>query len=268
MDRAPAHMKLTPDEGRLDEPAGGQDEQSVREDLAAAYRLAALSGWDFLIFNHITARVPGPDLHFLINPFGLTYEEITASNLLKIDLDGNLIDAPADAAVNRAGFVIHSAVHRARGDLHCVMHMHSLSGVAVAASAEGLLTTMSQDSLMFHERIAYHGYEGLVCSDEERVRIARDLGDKPAMILRNHGLLTGAPSVAGAFNLMYCLEFACRSQIALQSTGQALHPVSPEVARLTAEQYWPGVVPGPGYGRESFAALRRRLDRIDPSYRQ
>lgn len=259
-------MKLTPDE---DTPLGsrqGWSEQELRIQLAAAYRLAHHFGWDNLIFNHITVRVPGPNKHFLINHYGLSYDEITATNLLKIDLDDNLVDGPSNASVNQAGFIIHGAIHGAREDLHCIMHTHTVAGTAISAIEPGLLS-FSQDSMALHGRIGYHDYEGIVCDPEERNRILADIGELPALVLRNHGLLTAAPTVAGAFIMMYFMEQACRSQVALLSMGQKVFLPQDSVAMHTAAQYWQGPVPPQKYGHEAFAALMRRLDRIDPSYR-
>jgi len=211
-----------------------QEEWDVRVDLACAYRLVAHFGWHTLIFNHLTARVPGPETHFLINPFGLMFREVTASNLLKIDLEGNKI-LPSPHPVLQAGFVVHRSVHMCREDIVSVMHTHSIAGVAVASQAEGLLP-LNLNSMVFHERLAYHDVEGLTIDASESERIARSLGDKTLMILRNHGLLTCGASVAEAFSELYHLETACQIQIAAQSSGARLNYPSAALAKHTAMQ--------------------------------
>src|SRR5678816_3329608 len=178
-----------------------EQEWQVRIDLAAAYRLVAHYGWDDLIFTHISARVPGPEHHFLINPYGMMFNEITASSLVKVDLEGNkVLDSPYD--INPAGFVIHSAVHEARDDANCVLHVHSVNGVAVSAQEEGLLP-LSQHSMFVLASLAYHDYEGVALEDDEKPRLVRDLGRRRFLMLRNHGLLTVGRSVAEAFVAMY-----------------------------------------------------------------
>lgn len=210
-------------------------EWAIRCDLAAAYRLIALHGWDDSIYTHISARVPGPEHHFLINPYGLRFRDITAGSLVKIDLQGNTVEtSPYD--VNPAGFTIHSAVHMAREDAHCVLHTHTVAGVAVSSLKEGLLP-LNQWSLQFYDRISYHDYEGIALDLDERERLTRDLGTNDAMILRNHGLLTVGRSVADAFILMHNLERSCQAQIAALSTGRPLQDLSHEVSAKTANQY-------------------------------
>ncbi|MDQ1708468.1 MAG: hypothetical protein QOJ88_1679, partial [Pyrinomonadaceae bacterium] len=185
-----------------------EQEWQVRVDLAAAYRLVAHYGWDDLIFTHLSARVPGPDHHFLINPYGMMFDEITASSLVKINLQGEIV-APSPHFINPAGFTIHSAVHAARADALCVMHLHTDYGIAVSAQAQGLLP-ISQQSLFALSSLAYHEYEGLALNQDEKARLVADLGDKSNMILRNHGLLTVGRTAAEAFLAMYMLERACR----------------------------------------------------------
>jgi len=186
-------------------------EWAQRVDLAACYRLVALFGWDDLIFTHISARVPGPEHHFLINPYGFMFSEITASSLVKVDLHGNkLDDTPQE--INPAGFTIHSAVHAARDDAQCVLHLHSVNGVAVSAQQEGVLP-LSQHSIFVLSSLAYHDYEGVALVDDEKPRLVRDLGDKRFLMLRNHGLLTVGRSVAEAFVAMYFFETTCRIQV-------------------------------------------------------
>ncbi|KAF1018265.1 MAG: Decarboxylase NovR [Paracidovorax wautersii] len=211
-------------------------ERQVREDLAAAYRLVAHFGMDDSIYTHISARVPGTDDQFLINPFGMLFCDITASSLVKIDTEGRIVE-PSDYAVNPAGFTIHSAVHMARHDAHCVLHTHTLAGVGVSSLAGGL-QPCNQWALQFHNRVVYHTFEGIALNHEERERLIADLGPKAkALILRNHGLLTCGTSVAEAFILMMNLERACKVQMAIQATGQPIHPVPEEVCELTARQY-------------------------------
>lgn len=241
-----------------------EEEWQTRIDLAAAYRLVALYGWDDLVFTHISARVPGPEHHFLINPYGMLFEEIIASSLVKIDLDGNIV-MESPYVINPAGFTIHSAVHAAREDALCVMHLHTDYGIAVSAQKEGLLP-ISQQSLLALASLAYHDYEGLALNDEEKPRLVADLGNKTFMILRNHGLLTVGRTAADAFLAMYFLERACRIQILAQSGGSELVPVPESVLKhipaqvevvtkgLGAHLVWPG--------------LLRKLDRIDASYRE
>lgn len=240
-----------------------EKEWRTRVDLAAAYRLVALYGWDDLIFTHISARVPGPEHHFLLNPYGMMFDEVNASSLVKIDLDGNKVtDAPH--FINPAGFTIHSAVHAAREDALCVMHLHTDYGIAVSAQKEGLLP-ISQQSMFPLASLAYHDYEGLALNDEEKPRLVSDLGDKNYLILRNHGLLTIGKTTAEAFLSMYILERACRIQILAQAGGGKLHYVPEPVIDLTAKQMNAVTV---GQGAElTWPGLLRKLDRIDSSYR-
>jgi ribulose-5-phosphate 4-epimerase/fuculose-1-phosphate aldolase len=259
------------------------EEWQTRIDLAACYRLVALYGMTDLVYNHITARVPGSK-HVLINPYGMLYEEITASSLIKIDLDGNTVLQPEhDYSVNAAGYVIHSAVHAARHDAECVIHTHTRAGTAVSALADGLLP-LSQTAMRFAGYLAYHDYEGPAFNRGERARLVADLGSKNAMILRNHGLLVCAPSIAQAFNLIYWLEQACRIQIDILSCGRPLNMPTDNVVSGTADALSgpeitldneggtnPGLLVGAptgqtGYGLLEWPALRRRLDRLDASY--
>ena len=237
-------------------------EWQARVDLAAAYRLIALFGWDDLVFTHLSLRVPNEPGHFLINPYGWFFEEITASSLVKVDHSGRpLQDRPV--AINPAGFVIHSTVHAARPQVHCVMHTHTPHGIAVSAQAGGL-RPLSQQAGFVLSSLAYHDYEGVALRDAERPRLAADLGQARFLILRNHGLLSCGRSVAEAFQAMYTMEAACRIQVLAQSGGGPLHEVPeavlaqmPAQARevshgLGADLIWPG--------------LRRRLDRTLPGY--
>ena len=239
-------------------------EWQARVDLAAAYRLVAFYGWDDLIFTHISARIPGPEHHFLLNPYGMMFEEVTASSLVKIDLDGRKVsDSPY--FINPAGFTIHSAVHAAREDALCVMHLHTDYGIAVSAQENGLLP-ISQQAMFPLASLAYHNYEGLALNEEEKPRLVADLGDKNYMILRNHGLLTVGKSAADAFLSMYILERACRIQILAQSGGGKLHYVPSNIISLTAKQMSAVTV---GQGADlTWPGLLRKLDRIDSSYQE
>ena len=239
------------------------EEWQVRVDLAAAYRLVAEYGWDDLVFTHISARVPGPEHHFLINPYGMMFEEITASSLVKVDLEGRIV-MESDYQINPAGFTIHSAVHAAREDALCVMHLHTDCGIAVSAQEKGLLP-ISQQSLFVLASLGYHDYEGLALNDEEKPRLVADLGNKAFLILRNHGLLTVGQTVADAFLSMFLLERACRIQILAQSGGGTLIPISKEVLKQVAAQETVVVTGGPG--RLVWPGLLRKLDRMNANYR-
>ncbi len=239
-------------------------EWAARTDLAAAYRAVAMFGWDDLVFTHISARVPGPEHHFLINPYGMMFEEITASSLVKIDLQGNkVMESPFE--INPAGFTIHSAVHEAREDAQCVIHLHTIEGVAVSCQKEGLLP-ISQQSLYPMIGLAYHDYEGVALNPEEKARLVRDLGDKSSMILRNHGLLTCGETTADAFLFMYILQKACEVQIRAQSGGGELIRIPQPIVdgiRKAAKQ----ILRGAG-GMIAWPGILRKLDRADPSWRQ
>ena len=239
------------------------EEWKLRCDLAAAYRLVALFKWDDLVFTHISARVPGPEEHFLINPYGLMFEEITASSLVKIDQRGNKVeDSPFP--VNPAGFTIHSAVHAARHDITCVLHTHSLNGVAVSAQREGLLP-ISQQSIFIVGDMGYHDYEGVALNDDEKPRLVRDLGNHKYLMLRNHGLLTVGPTIADAFLAMYFFEAVCTIQVRAQAGGGELTHVHPEIISTSSQQA-KTVTRGQGAGALSWPGLRRRLDRQMPGY--
>jgi ribulose-5-phosphate 4-epimerase/fuculose-1-phosphate aldolase len=240
------------------------EEWQTRTDLAACYRLVALQGWDDLVFTHITARVPGSDHHFLLNPYGMLFEEVTASSLVKVDLSGNKV-TPSPHQVNPAGFVIHSAVHAAREDAQCVIHLHTDAGVAVSAQKDGLLA-ISQNALFPLASLAYHDYEGIALRDDEKARLVRDLGSRSFMLLRNHGTLTVGRSVADAFLFMFVLERACRIQLLAQSGATALISVPQPIVDGIAAQA-EAVTRGLG-GQLAWPGLLRKLDRIDPTYRQ
>ena len=238
------------------------EEWKMRVDLAAAYRLVAHFGWDDLIFTHISARVPGPDHHFLINPYGLTFDEITASSLVKVDLDGKVVE-PSAYFVNPAGFTIHSAIHAAREDAHCVLHLHTLGGVAVSAQKDGLLP-LNQTAMLLGGELAYHDYEGVALNLDERPRLVADLGDKNAMILRNHGTLCVGKTVPAAFLTAYFLERACATQVATLAGNHEIHWPTNEVQALVRQQasFGRGMIDG-----LVWPPLIRKLDRIDPSYK-
>jgi ribulose-5-phosphate 4-epimerase/fuculose-1-phosphate aldolase len=241
-----------------------EEEWQARIDLAAAYRLVAHYDWDDLIFTHLSARVPGPEHHFLINPYGMMFEEITSSSLVKINLLGEIV-SPSHYFINPAGFTIHSAVHAAREDALCVIHLHTDYGIAVSAQKDGLLP-ISQQSLFALASLAYHEYEGLALNEDEKSRFVSDLGNKTNMILRNHGLLTVGKTAAEAFLSMYILERACRIQILAQSGRGTLLPVSEPILENVAAQLGAVTV---GQGAQlAWPGLLRKLDRIDPSYRE
>ena len=240
-----------------------EEEWAVRVDLAATYRLVHHYGWDDMIFTHISARVPGPEHHFLINPYGLLFDEITASNLVKIDLDGNKVEE-SPYPVNQAGFTIHSAIHAAREDAQCVIHLHSTDGVAVSAQEHGLLP-LDQHAMMLLGDLAYHDYEGIALDLDERERLVHDIKDKNVMLLRNHGTLTAGKNCADAFLRMYYLERACSMQVRALAGGAKANPTNQGVAEKTAGQ---GAVGFDGFiGAMAWPALIRMLDRKDPSYR-
>lgn len=239
------------------------EEWQTRVDLAACYRLIAMYGWDDLVFTHISARVPGPDEHFLINAYGLLFEEMTASSLVKVDLSGDkVMDTPY--FVNPAGFTIHSAVHEARADVGCVLHTHTRAGVAVSAQAGGLLP-ISQVSLFPLISVAYHDYEGVALNPEEKPRLVADLGSHTNLILRNHGLLTAAATIPDAFLAMYVLETACQTQLLAQSAGVELREIDPGILAGIAAQA-AAVTKGLG-GQLAWPGLLRKLDRRDSSFR-
>ncbi len=240
------------------------EEWRVRVDLAACYRLVAHFGWDDLIFTHISARVPGPEDHFLINPYGMMFHEIAASSLVKVDLDGNIV-LPTDYVINPAGFTIHSAVHMARRDVNCVIHLHTRDGVGVSAQKDGLLP-LSQMALTVLPSLAYHDYEGIALDLGERERLVRDLGQRSLMILRNHGTLACGPTVEDAFLRIFTLERACAIQVAALAGGREPVIPPPEVQQLVARQVMMGAtVERPA--QLAWPALLRLLDAKDPGYR-
>jgi len=243
---------------RLARTEMSEAEWQTRVELAACYRLADRFGFSDIVWNHITARIPGPERHFLINPFGLRYDEITASSLVKVDLEGNIL---AGGETNVTGFIIHSAIHARREDVTCVFHSHCDAGLQVSCLAEGLLPLV-QDGLMLYDDTAYHAYEGLATDESERERLAEHLGQKKCLILRNHGLLTVGETVGEAFMLMRYLDRACRTQMAVLATGRPYIAVPPAMRRHGAAQYqhFPP-------GKYEWPALVRLLDQQDPGYK-
>ncbi|KIQ30526.1 ribulose-5-phosphate 4-epimerase/fuculose-1-phosphate aldolase [Variovorax boronicumulans] len=240
------------------------EEWQLRVDLAACYRLVALYGWSDLVFTHISARVPGPEHHFLINPYGLMFDEITASSLVKVDQQCNkIIESPYP--VNPAGFVIHSAVHAAREDIQCVLHTHTKAGIAVSAQKNGVLP-ISQQSTFVLASLAYHDYEGVAFRDDEKPRLQADMGHANFLMLRNHGLLTCGKTIADAFLSMYTFENTCQIQIAAQSGGSELTHVDPRIIDGVGQAM--KVQSGGLGGMFVWPSLIRKLDRIDDSYKQ
>ena len=238
-------------------------EAELRVQLAACYRVFHLLGWTELIYNHITVRIPGPERHFLINPFGLHYSEVKASNLVKIDLEGRVI-GDSTWPVNPAGFVLHSAIHQGIEGAHCVMHTHTTAGCAVACSQAGL----SMDnfySAQLHDRVAYHDFEGITVHADEGPRVIRSIGQRPAVILRNHGLLAWGDTLPYTFAVLWTLQRACEIQVAGAALGPTL--AIPEAVQRKASQDALQFDPRRGGGRDVFAALVRMVDRADPSYR-
>lgn len=247
-------------------PAPGEisaEERRARIDLAALYRLVALHGWDDLIFTHISMRAPGPEHHFLINPYGLFFEEITASSLVKVDLDGNIV-APTQHFINPAGFTIHSAIHAAREDAHCVIHLHTDQGVAVSAQAKGLLP-ISQTAMAVLGDLAYHDYEGIALDLDERERLVADLGAKNLMLLRNHGTLAVGANAAAAFLRIFFLERACKMQVLAQAGGGALLECEEALQAKVGQQATMGFQAQFGE-MLVWPGLLRKLDRHAPGY--
>jgi len=248
-------------------PAIADETRQTRIDLAAAYRLIHRLDLDDSIYTHISVRLPGRHDRFLINPYGLRFEEVTASNLVTVDLDGNIVDDPLGLGINPAGFTIHSAVHAARPEVLCVLHTHTVAGVAVSCQQQGLLP-LNQWSMQFTERLAYHDYEGIALDLDERARLVADLGDRFAMVLRNHGMLTCGRSVAEAFKLMHNLERSCRAQLAIQASNAPIAPLSAAVAQKTAGQYasFYDKIELKGELDAEWGAFKRMLERTDPDF--
>ena len=258
-------MMLRKTQDRLFSGRISPEEARIRRDLAACYRLVALYGWEDMLATHISARLPQDDGEecFLINPLGLLFEEVTASSLIKVNMDGEILqETPYE--VNRAGYVIHSAVLAARPDINCAIHLHSLDGVAVSATEAGLLP-LNQTAMTIASHIAFHEFEGVANNEEERERMGADLGNKPLMLLRNHGTLSVASTIPSAFVLMYLLEWSCTVQVRTLGMGRPLHAAAPKVIAATGqlldnpdlEKYADGL---------AWPALLRKLDRRNPGY--
>jgi ribulose-5-phosphate 4-epimerase/fuculose-1-phosphate aldolase len=239
------------------------EEWKIRVDLAAAYRLVAYYGWDDLIFTHLSARIPGPEHHFLLNPYNLMFEEVTASSLVKVDMSGNPVE-PTPFITNPAGFTIHSALHMAREDAHAVIHLHTPNGQAVSAHGEGLLP-LTQTAMLIRGEVAYHDYEGVAVDLDERERLIADIGDKGAMILRNHGTLALGETVGEAFIKIYYLERACEAQVKALSAGPANLSSPPQGSpELTAEMGKVGLKLSANI--LAWPALLRKAYRLDPGF--
>ena len=238
-------------------------EWQIRVDLAACYRLVALYGMDDLTATHISARVPGEAEHFLINPYGWMFSEVTASSLVKVDLDGRIVQQTPHV-INPAGFVIHSAIHAARPDAKCVLHTHTVAGMAVSSLKVGLLP-LNQKATRYYKRVAYHDFEGKAQDLDERQRLVRDLGDRNYLILRNHGLLVCAPSISQAFKEMYAMEKSCKTQLAIMATGAETMPLSDDLLEFTARQFMRDATPSAARP-DGFPSLKRMLDRVNPGY--
>ncbi|MGQ0742649.1 MAG: class II aldolase/adducin family protein [Alphaproteobacteria bacterium] len=240
------------------------EEWALRVDLAALYRLVALYGWDDMILTHISLRLAGPQTHFLINPFGVLFDEMTASSLVKIDVDGRSVD-PDTTDINYPGFIIHGALHMWREDARCVLHLHTPDGVAVAAQEHGLLP-ITQHAMMLYHDIAYHDYEGVVVDMDERERLVRDIGNKHCMILRNHGTLTLGRTCAEAFLRMYFLERACTMQVKALAGSAKIHKAAEEAVEKTFGRA--NMQLADAFPNKAWPALLRKLDRLNPGYRQ
>jgi ribulose-5-phosphate 4-epimerase/fuculose-1-phosphate aldolase len=238
------------------------EEWKIRVDLAAAYRLIAHHGWDDLIFTHLSARIPGPDHHFLLNPYNLMFEEVTASSLVKVDIQGNAVE-PTPFITNPAGFTIHSAIHMAREDAHAVIHLHTPHGQAVSAHGDGLLP-LTQTAMLIRDEVAYHDYEGVAVDLDERERIVADLGAKCAMLLRNHGTLAVGETVGEAFIRIYFLERACQAQILALSAGDNLNNPPQGAPEVAAQQGKIGLKLAAG--ALAWPALLRKAYRLDPGF--
>jgi ribulose-5-phosphate 4-epimerase/fuculose-1-phosphate aldolase len=239
-------------------------EQKLRVELAACYRIFDYLGWSELIYNHITVKLPGPEQHFLINPYGLHYSEVTASKLVKVDLDGNVIGS-ALYPVNRAGIVIHTAIHAARPDVHCIAHTHTTAGMAVACSQGGLRADNFYSALL-NNHVAYHAFEGITVMEDEKKRLVSNLGDKSLMILENHGLLSTGRSVAEAFVNLWGMERACEVQTLADSTGQPGIQISDAI--LAKSEHLAAIQSmGEPAGQLEFEAFKRLIEKIDPSYK-
>jgi ribulose-5-phosphate 4-epimerase/fuculose-1-phosphate aldolase len=239
-------------------------ERELRVQLAACYRIFNHMGWSEMIFNHITVKIPGDEHHFLINPYGLHYSEVTASNLVKVDIDGNIVEE-TDYAVNPAGIVIHTAIHAARPEIHCIAHTHTSAGMAVACSEKGIRNDNFYSALL-HNRVAYHDFEGITVMDDEKPRLVANLGDKSLLVLRNHGLLACGRTIPEAFMNLWSMERSCEVQVTCDSTGQRMIPVPNEVLEKS-EQLLVKQSMGKPAGELEFNAFVRIIDKIDSSYK-
>ena len=256
----------TTSEGQVEIPSlkgkVSAEEWAIRVDLAAAYRLVAYYGWDDLVFTHLSGRIPGPEHHFLLNPYQLMFEEVTASSLVKVDVNGNPVD-PTPFITNPAGFTIHSAVHMAREDAHAVMHLHTPAGQAVSAHEDGLLP-LTQTAMLVLGDLAFHDYEGVAVDHDERARIVADLGTKGAMLLRNHGTLAVGGNVGECFVKLYFIERACQAQIMALSAGDRLSRPPQGAAEVAAQQGATGLKLAANF--LAWPALKRKAYRLDPSF--
>ncbi len=243
----------------MSELQGAKNERDLRRELAGAYRIFDYLGWTHLIFGHISVRVPGPQRHFLINPYGLRYDEVTASNLVKIDLDGNVVDA-GEYPVNPAGFIIHGAIHEAREDAHCVMHTHTLAGMTFAATAARIRPIDFAGASLFGQ-VAYHEFAGVHADFSDRAALVRNLGDKNVMVMRNHGLLSCGATIASAFKRLHDLETACKVQCAAMSMHASIIEAPDHVAQTHAD----AIAAGDG-GALAFNALLRLMEKRDPTF--
>ena len=241
-----------------------QTERELRVQLAACYRIFDYMGWSEMIYNHITVKVPGDEHHFLINPYGLHYKEVTASNLVKVDIEGNIVE-DTQYRVNPAGIVIHTAIHAARPDVQCIAHTHTNAGMAVACTQEGLRTDNFYSALL-HNQIAYHDFEGITVNEDEKPRLIANLSDKSLMILRNHGLLAGGRTIPEAFQNLWAMERACQVQVTTDSTGRPNIPVGPEILAKSEQLMAMQAMGGPS-GELEFKAFTRLIEKIDPSYK-
>ena len=241
-----------------------QTERQLRVQLAACYRIFDYMGWSEMIYNHITVKVPGDEHHFLINPYGLHYKEVTASNLVKVDIEGNIVE-DTEYRVNPAGIVIHTAIHAARPDVQCIAHTHTNAGMAVACTEEGLRTDNFYSALL-HNQIAYHDFEGITVNDDEKPRLIANLGDKSLMILRNHGLLAGGRTIPEAFQNLWAMERACQVQVTTDSTARPNIPVGSEILAKSEQLMAMQAMGGPS-GELEFKAFTRLIEQIDPSYK-
>ncbi len=241
-----------------------QTERELRVQLAACYRIFDYMGWSEMIYNHITVKVPGDEHHFLINPYGLHYKEVTASNLVKVDIEGNIVE-DTEYRVNPAGIVIHTAIHAARPDVQCIAHTHTNAGMAVACTQEGLRTDNFYSALL-HNQIAYHDFEGITVNDDEKPKLIANLGDKSLMILRNHGLLAGGRTIPEAFQNLWAMERACQVQVTTDSTGRPNIPVGSEILAKSEQLMAMQAMGGPS-GELEFKAFTRLIEQIDPSYK-